>query len=348
MAPAVRLRELALLLGRESEGDPETELDGVASLDEAGPRDLAFVRTERHRDAALASKAGALILAPGLDVGVRAVLRSPHPVLDFARACEHLVPQPRPDAGIHPAASVSPRARVHPTASVEAGAVVSEGCEVGARSVIGPNVTLYRDVAVGDESWIHAGCVLREATRLGRRVVLQPGVVLGGDGFGYTFGPDGRREKVPQLGRVVVEDDVEIGANATIDRATLGTTRIGRGTKIDNLVMVAHNCDVGSDVVIVSQSGLAGSTRIGDRSILMAQSGTAGHLEIGADVFVAGRSGVTKDVAAASRVGGFPHVDHARFRRITAAISRLPELVRRLRRIERQLGVARTGGDDPA
>jgi len=342
----MRLRELAAELGRELEGDGERWIEGVASLEGAGPRDLAHARSERFAAAARASAAAALIAPPGLDTGGRPAIRSPNPGLDFVRAARRLAPAAAQEPGVHATAWVDPSARVDPSASV------GPGCVVGARSRIGPGtrlharVTLYEDVDVGAECALHAGCVLREGTRLGDRVVLQPGAVLGSDGFGYAMDEEGRLEAHPRLGRVVVEDDVEIGANAAVDRGTLGETRIGRGAKLDNLVQVAHNVSVGEDVVVVAQAGIAGSSALGRGALVMAQAGIADHLRIGARAFVGPRSGVHGDLREGERVMGSPHRELGAFRRIWASLALLPGMVRRLRAVERRLGIEAPPRDD--
>jgi UDP-3-O-[3-hydroxymyristoyl] glucosamine N-acyltransferase len=239
---------------------------------------------------------------------------------------------------------------VDPSASVGPRAAVGKGARVGPRSVVHANATVYRDAEVGEDCVIHAGAVVREGCRLGDRVILQPGAVVGGDGFGYVPDERGAPEKVPQIGGVVVGDDVEIGANATIDRGTLSDTRIGSGTKIDNLVQIGHNCDVGEDVLIVAQSGLSGSSVVGDGAVLMAQSGVANGARIGERAFLGARGGVIQDLAPGSRSSGFPATDHARQNRILAALRRLPELVARVRAVERELGLGgrRRGEDEDA
>jgi UDP-3-O-[3-hydroxymyristoyl] glucosamine N-acyltransferase len=211
---------------------------------------------------------------------------------------------------------------------------------VGARTLIHANATLYPDVRVGEDCEIHAGAVLREGTRVGDRVILHPGVVLGGDGFGYEFDEQGSFEKVPQLGVVVLEDDVEVGSNTTVDRARFGETRIGRGVKLDNLVQIAHNVRIGDGSAIVAQSGIAGSTVIGRRVFFMAQSGAANGLEIGDGAFVGVRAGVIQDLPAGSRVWGMPAVPERTWHRAMLVLYRLPEIARRLRRLERRAGGA--------
>jgi UDP-3-O-[3-hydroxymyristoyl] glucosamine N-acyltransferase len=341
----VELGELAEKLGgRPVEGDPHFSIDGVATLEQGGARSLGFVRSGAFSAALAGSKIGAVIAPPDVEVGARPAIRSPLPSLDFARAAALLVPEPRPAPGVHPSAWVAATARVHPSASIGPRCVVGERSEVGAHSVLTASVTVLDDVRVGADCRLHPGVVIRERCRLGDRITLQPGVVIGGDGFGYEFNERGESEKVPQVGDVVIEDDVEIGANSTVDRARLGSTRIGRGAKIDNLVMIAHNCVIGPHSLIVAQAGIAGGTVLGERVIAMAQSGFGGHLMVGAGSFVAARAGVIENLPPKSRVWGFPSQPERAWHRSTAWLTRLPELAKRIRALEKKLGL-RGGGD---
>lgn len=343
----LRLGELAERLGgRPVEGDPGLELTGVASLEDGGPGDVGFVRGARHGPALAASRIGAVIAPPDVDTGGRPTIRSLAPNLDIARAARLLAPELRPGPGVHPRAVVDPTAAVDASASVGPCAVVGARSRIGARTVLHASVTVYPDVSVGADCVIHAGAVLREGTVLGERVILQPGAVLGADGFGYEFDEEGRLEKVPQLGVVVVEDDAEIGALAAIDRARFGATRIGRGVKIDDLVMVGHNCTIGEGSAIVGQSGLAGSTTLGKRVFLMAQAGVANQATLGDGSFVGGRGGVVQDLPPGSRVYGYPAVPERAWHRAMLLLYRLPELARRLRRLERRVGVGPAPGED--
>ncbi len=343
MAVPTRLAQLAADLGRTLEGDGDVEIRGVGSIEDAGPGDLTFVREESYGRRLTNCRAAAVIAPPGVDAGALSVIRSPNPGLDFARAARILTVQARPPAGLHPSATIDPEAQMDPTAHIGPGCSVAAGARVGARSVLHANVTLYSDVCVGADCTLHSGCVLREGTELGDRVVLQPGVVLGTDGFGYVARDDGGFEAMPQCGRVVVEDDVEIGANATVDRGTLGDTRLRRGAKLDNLVMVAHNCDVGEDAILTAQVGLAGSVRIGQGALVLSQAGVSDHVCIGDRAYVGPQSGVTADVPAGGRVLGLPHDDLPRTRRIWAALRRLPELFARVRALERHASGNRGG-----
>jgi UDP-3-O-[3-hydroxymyristoyl] glucosamine N-acyltransferase len=342
--PPIRIAELAERLGgRPVEGDPDFPIRGVGSLEEGGPADLGFLRSASFAGALEQTRIGALIAPPDLEVGGRPVIRSSTPDLDFARAAALIVPTPRPQPGVHSSAFVDPSAKLDSEASIGAQVSVGARAEIGPRTVLHANVTVCDDVRVGADCVFHPGVVVRERCAIGDRVILQPGVAIGGDGFGYEFNEHGEHEKVPQLGNVVLEDDVEIGANSTVDRARLGTTRIERGVKIDNLVQVGHNCVIGAHSAIVAQSGLGGSTQVGSRVFIMAQAGSAGQLSIGDGCFVAGRAGVTKDLPPGSRVWGFPAVPEQRWHRSTVLVRRLPELLGRLRALERHLGLRPEG-----
>jgi len=343
----VELGELARKLGgRPVEGDARLSIEGVATLEQGGAHALGFVRSAAFADALAESKIGAVIAPPGVEVGARSVIRSPLPSLDFARATALLVPPPRAVAGVHATAFVAPTARVHPTASIGPRCVVGENGEIGARTVLTASVTVGDAVRIGADCRLHAGVVIREGCWLGDRITLQPGVVIGGDGFGYEFNERGESEKVPQVGNVVIEDDVEIGANATVDRARLGSTRIGHGAKLDNLVMVAHNCVVGPHSIIIAQSGIAGGTVLGERVIMLAQSGVANNAKIGDGAFIAGRAGVFEDVPPKGRVWGFPAQPEKKWHRTTAWLARLPELAQRIRALEKKLGLRGSGAEE--
>lgn len=339
MAGAMRLAELAERLGRPLLDGGETRVRGAAPLEAAGPDELSYVTSERYAELLARSRAGAVLVPEGIDPAGRPAIRSPDPRLDYARAVEVLHPSRRPPAGVDASARLGAGAQVDPSASVGPGAVVGERARVGPRSVLHPRVVLYPDVRVGADCVLHAGCVLREGTEVGDRVVLQPNVVLGGDGFGYQPDEQQRWVHVPHRGRVVLEDDVEIGAGTTVDRATHGETRIRRGAKLDNLVQIGHNCDVGEDALIVAQSGLGGSVTVGRRALLMARTGVADHREIGAGAFTGARAGIAGDVAPGQRVWGTPEMEERTWHRAMVALKRLPEALKRLRRIERRLGM---------
>ena len=327
------------------EGDSSLEISGFASLGQAASDELVFLRDATHAEALTASRAVAVVAPTDIETGDRSVLRSPQPAHDFSRLVKEFVPVFRPAEGVAVGALVDASAVVDPTASIAPGAVVGPGCHVGARSVIAANATLVANVFLGCDCWVHSGAVLREDTRVGDRVVLQPGVVLGADGFGVVADVNGRPVSMAQRGCVVIEDDVEIGANTTIDRATLDETRVRRGAKIDNLVQIAHNCDIGEDVLIVAQSGISGGTVIARRAIIMAQVGATGHLRIGEGAFVGARTGLHRDVPDGARMYGAPAMEEKSWHRSMAALKRLPDLLRRVRRLERSV---KGGGEGPS
>jgi UDP-3-O-[3-hydroxymyristoyl] glucosamine N-acyltransferase len=266
-------------------------------------------------------------------------LRTPNPYLAFARVLEWFYPPYTPPVGIHPTAVIAPTARVGASAYIGPYAVIDEHVVIGDHARIFAHVVIYPNVQIGHEFTAHAGVVVREGTKIGDRVVLQAGVVIGGDGFGYVPLPDGSAYKIPQTGTVSLADDVEIGANTTIDRAAMGATVIRRGAKLDNLVMIGHGCDIGEGALLAAQVGLSGSTKLEAGVRMGGQVGAAGHLTVGKNTMVAAQSGIPHDVPANSVIGGYPAVDIQSWRRYSAALPKLPELMRRIRRLEQALRV---------
>lgn len=332
----MRLGELAERLECRLEGDGGFEISAVRSLAEAGPHDLSFIAREAYVCRLQDSAAGAVILGEGWAPVDRPALRTPNPYLALARALALFHPAPVPVPGVHLTAVLAADARVAPDACVGPLCVLGPGTEVGPGTVLEAQVAVGARVRIGERCWIYPHVTLRDDVILGDRVIIHSGTVIGADGFGYAR--DGHRyAKVPQVGRVVIEDDVEIGANVCIDRATLDETRVGRGTKIDNLVQIGHNVRVGTDTVIVSQVGISGSTRIGSRVTLAGQVGVMDHVEIGDDVVVGAQSGVMKNIPPGSVLWGTPAVHHAEQKRRLAALARLPELRRALRALEERL-----------
>jgi UDP-3-O-[3-hydroxymyristoyl] glucosamine N-acyltransferase len=333
----VTVAELATLVSGEVRGDPARRVRGVESLESAGPDDLSFLTNARYRASVAASKAGVVLVGPDVELPGRELLVAPEPYVAFARILAHLHPEPPVAPGISPSASVAATARlgkdvaVAPFAVVEEDAVLGDGVAIGAGSYVGARAV------VGEGSVIHPRVVLYAGTVVGARCTLHAGTVLGGDGFGFATAKDGVHHKIPQRGRVVLEDDVEIGANTTIDRGTLGETRIGTGTKIDNLVMVGHGVSVGGGSLLVAQSGIAGSTRLGRHVTLAGQSGVAGHLRLGDRVVAAAKSAVFSDVEAGRVVGGIPAIDLATWKRVQAAQRGLPGLRAELRALRARI-----------
>jgi UDP-3-O-[3-hydroxymyristoyl] glucosamine N-acyltransferase len=333
----MRLADLAERLRCELRGDGGIEIRAVRSLEDAGPGDLTFLANRKYLSQVAVTKASAIILPLDAAEVPCASLRATNAYLAFAQALGLFYVARRPAPGIHPTAIVASSARLAEPVSIGAYAVVGDDVEIGPEATIHPHVTLYPGVRIGRAFVAHAGVVVREDVVIGDRVVLHPGVVLGADGFGFAPTPQGA-VKIPQTGIVIIEDDVEIGANTTIDRATLGATVIRQGAKLDNLVMVGHNCEVGAHSFLAAQVGLAGSTKLGRGVQMGGQAGAAGHLTIGDGVQIVAQSGVPNSVADGQIVGGYPAVEVTRWRRASAALLRLPELLRRVRRLERAAG----------
>jgi len=332
----VILRELADRLGCALRGDGGVVVTGVAPIDGAGPGSLTFVASAKWAARLKATGAAAVIVAPSVETPLPSLL-SDNPYLTFARAVAILHPRAVPPAGVHPSAQVHPAAVLAESAHVGPLAVVGARARVGARSVIHPHVVLYEDAQVGEDCLLHSGVQVREGCRLGNRVIVQNGAVIGADGFGFAKDAEGRYHKILQVGIVVIEDDVEIGALTAIDRAALGETRIGRGTKLDNLVQIGHSVKVGRDTAVAAQVGVAGSATIGDRVILAGQVGVAGHLKIGDGVIATAQTGIPADVPPGAVISGYPAIPNREWLKSSAVFPRLPELLRRLRALEKGL-----------
>ncbi len=340
-----RLAELAELVGGRVEGDPDRTVEAIRSLEAAGPLDLSVLKNPRYRGQAEASRAGALLVVPALAGAVpgRDLLVAGDPDYALARLVEVLHPPARREPGVHPTAVLEPGCEVDPSASVGPYAVIGAGSHIGPGAVLHAAVSVGRGCVVGEGAVLHPHAVLYDGTEVGPGSVVHAGAVLGADGFGYAT-QDGTHHKVPQVGRVVLEADVEIGANSAIDRATLGETRIGEGTKIDNLVQVGHNVRVGRHCILCGQAGIAGSTSLGDGVVLAGQAGVAGHIQLGDRVQVAAKSAALASVEPGKVVAGIPAVELRRWRRQVALLSRLEEMSRRLRALEKRLGVSRQDG----
>jgi UDP-3-O-[3-hydroxymyristoyl] glucosamine N-acyltransferase len=332
----VKLRELAERLGCALRGDADVDVQRVAGIAEAGTGDLTFVSSARYAPQLATTRASAVIVAPGLETSLPSLL-SDNPYLTFARAVSVLHPEPRPAAGVHPSATVDPTAELAEGVHVGAQAVVGAGAHVGARTVLHPHVVLYTGVRVGADCLLHSGVQVRERCVLGDRVIVQNGAVIGADGFGFAKDQAGRYQKIPQVGIVVVEDDVEIGALTAIDRAALHETRIGRGVKLDNLVQIGHSVAIGADSVLAGQVGIAGSTKVGERVTLAGQVGVAGHLTIGDGVVATAQTGIPSSVDPGKVISGSPAIDNRDWLKASAVFARLPELRNRLRDLERRL-----------
>ena len=339
------LREIARALGCELRGDGEVEIQDVAPVEDAPPGTLTFLADPRLAGKLAATRAAAVLLPPEAPDVPLPSLRAAHPYLAFVEALELFHPPRRTAAGVHPTAVIAPGARLGPGASIGPHVVLGEGVTVGRDATLHANVTIYPHCSIGDVFTAHAGTVVREGVRIGDRVTLHAGAVVGSDGFGYLPLPEGNR-KIPHLGTVVLEDDVEIGANTTVDRAAFGATVVGRGTKIDNLVMVGHGCRLGPHCLVAAQAGLSGSTTLGSRVMMGGQAGAAGHLTIGDAARIGAQAGVYQDIPAAGVYSGYPAMDARLWRRVSAGTRRLPALFRRLRDVERALGLKHPPAED--
>jgi UDP-3-O-[3-hydroxymyristoyl] glucosamine N-acyltransferase len=328
------LGEIAKKIGAELIGDPDLLINGLATLEEAKDGDLSYVTSPKFRKLAESNKASALLAYPGFESGNRSLLIIKDPYLGFARAMRHfyrLYPQVEP--GVAKTAVIADDVMVPPTARIGHHVVISRGVHIGDDIVICPGTFIGEKVTLGDRCYIFSNVSIRENVKIGNGVVIYPNVVIGSDGFGYCW--DGSKHiKIPQIGTVIIEDDVEIGAGTTIDRATLGETVIGRGAIIDNLVQIAHNCKIGEYSVICAQVGLAGTTNLGRHVTLAGQVGIAGHLTIGEGSIVEAQSGVAGDIPAGSVYFGCPARDYRQAHKINAIIGRLPEYIARLRKLE--------------
>jgi UDP-3-O-[3-hydroxymyristoyl] glucosamine N-acyltransferase len=323
-------------------GDRTIRVSGVRPLDTAEAEHLSFYHNRRYLDAARTSRAGALLVADPAPFPGRALLVCPDPYAALGELVTLFHPPVRPPAGVHESAVVHPSAAVGAGVSVGPCAVVGERATIGDGAVVGPCCVLGAESAIGDGTILHPNVVIEPGCRIGARCILHAGVVVGSDGFGFaTVG--GEHRKVPQVGIVVVEDDVELGANVCIDRAALGETRIGRGTKVDNLVQIAHNVRIGEHSLIVSQVGISGSTRLGHHVVMAGQSGAAGHLDIGDGAVVAARGAVMHDTPAGAMVAGTPTRPLREHQRAMANLYRLDELRRRLKAVEDRLASLQGG-----
>lgn len=333
----MKLEEIARRLGCELRGPADLDIDGVSGMEEAREHDLTFLSNPKYVKQLRHTGAGAVIVSPEAPQLERPVLVSKNPYLSFAEAIELFYRPPEPTPGIHPTAVIADSAEIGEGHSIGAHAVIGEGVRIGARATIHPNVSVYPCAVIGDDFIAHSNSVVREHCVIGNRVILQNGAVVGADGFGFAPREDRSYYKIVQSGHVVLEDDVELGANACVDRATIGETRIGRGTKIDNLVQIGHGSRVGQDNVLAAQSGLAGSTRIEDRVMLAGQVGVAGHLTIGSDVIATAQTGIARSVAAGSRISGTPEMDSGLWKKNYLLMHEFPELVKTVKRLAKEV-----------
>jgi UDP-3-O-[3-hydroxymyristoyl] glucosamine N-acyltransferase len=334
-------RDIAGIVGGEIAGNPDVLCTGVAGIKEARPGDVTFIASPKYAAALKTTRATVIIFPKAMAAAAeslpatRVLVDNPLPA--FAALVQKVAPPPVTfSPGIHPSAVIDPTAQLGRDVNIQAHVVIEAGAVVGERCVIGAGSYIGHGCRLGVECRLAAHVTLREHTVLGDRVLLHPGVVLGADGFGFET-VNGVHQKIPQLGNVEIGDDAEIGANTTIDRARFGTTRIGKGTKIDNLVQIGHNCVIGEHCIICALTGMAGSTILGNHVTIAGQVGLAGHLTIGDNSIIMAQAGVTKDVPPGSFMLGAPAVPHKEFKKTVAATHRLPELISKLRELERQV-----------
>ncbi len=332
------LKQIAELVGGRLDGPADLELKSVAALDSAGPDQLSFAVGKKYLDAAMRCKAGALLVPEEL------ASELPHPKVvtgnpyaAFAMVANSFIEQARRFSGVDPRATVGEGCRISQQVTIHTGVHIGDGVVIGDEVEIHPGTVIGDGVEIGDGCLIYPNVTIYHGCRIGKRVIIHAGAVIGSDGFGYAQ-HNGQHIKIPQTGIVVIEDDVEIGANTVIDRATLGETRIGAGTKIDNLVQIAHNVTVGERAIIVGQVGVAGSASIGRGVMIGGQAGIVGHISIGDGAKIGAQSGVAQDVEPGAIVSGTPATDHRQFLRMATAMKRLPELVREVKALKKALG----------
>lgn len=340
------LGDLAKAVDARLEGDGGVAIRGVARLEDAGPHDISFLANPKYERAARGSAAGALVVDESYDADGQNVLRSRNPYLTFARATELIAPAPEPIPGTAGSAIVAPSASVPESATIGEHVVIGPEVRLGAGVVIGHGSVIGAGVLIGEGTRISPRVTVHSGTTVGARCVIQSGTVLGSDGFGYATDEAGRHHRVPQRGGLRIGDQVDIGANVTIDRGSPGDTVIGDGTKIDNLVQVGHNVVIGRGVLIVSQVGISGSSRIGDHAVLAGQAGIIGHSDIGDGARIGGQAGVIGDVPTGAEYSGYPARPHREQLRVHALVARLPELLDRLKVLESELREVEAGGDE--
>ena len=329
----MKLQDLAAKIGARPEaGDPEMEITGVAPIESAGPGAVTFIVNPRYAAAGRTTRASAIIVDEKFPAAAgKPLLRARNPQFAYARAAELFYVPPKYPPGIHPTAVIDPSAKIGSNAAIGAYVVIDAGVHIGENCTLLSHVVIYRGTTIGKNFFAHAHVSIREFCEIGDNVLLHNGVVIGADGFGFAKDDEGNWYKIPQSGKVVIEDNVEIQANSCIDRASLGETRIGRNTKIDNLVQVAHNCVVGENSLLCAQVGLAGSTQIGKNVVLAGQVGVAGHCTVGDGAVVTAQSGVPNDVPAGALFSGYPAIENKQWLRSVAVFNKLPELARVVR-----------------
>jgi UDP-3-O-[3-hydroxymyristoyl] glucosamine N-acyltransferase len=333
----MKLKELAERLGCRLEGDGSLEIRRVAGLEQAVEGDLTFFANPRYASALKRTRATAVILGDAAPAAGCAMLRTKDPYLAFANALGLFVSSPTPAPGIDQMSSVAPDATLGHDVSIGPFSSVGRGSRVGDRTVIYPNVCIGEGTVIGDDCIIHSHVAIRERVVIGNRVVIQNGAAIGGDGYGFVRRPDGTHQKIPQTSGVIIEDDVEIGANTTIDRPAIGETRIQAGAKIDNLVQIGHGVNVGRNALLAAQVGIAGSTTVGEGAMLGGQVGVAGHVSIGKNAMAVGQSGITNSIPDGAFVSGYPAIDNREWLKSSAIFRKLPALRKKIADLEQRI-----------
>lgn len=343
---ALTLQEVAQIVGGRLQGPPTRRIKAVAPVEEAGPEDATFVTSPRYARKLAQCRAGVVLVRPEQEVpeGL-AVVRVEDPYLAFAKLLNALVARPYTPGGIHPSAYIAPSAHIADDATIHPFVYVGEGASIGQRVVLHPGVYVGEGASIGEDTVVYPNAVIYHGCKIGRRCIIHAGTVVGADGYGFVF--DGTRHlKIPQIGIVQIDDDVELGALNTVDRAALGRTWIQEGVKTDNMVHVGHNCVVGAHSLLVAQVGISGSTRLGKGVVLGGQVGVAGHLEIGDGAKVGAKSGVTGRVKPGEVVTGYPAIAHRLWLKVSVLLKRLPELFGRVEELEKRVGGGKSQGGE--
>jgi len=333
----MKLSDLAQSLNCQLVGPADRQITGVAGMEQAGPQHLTFLANPKYAHKVKDTHAGAILTAKAIEHETLASLISTNPYLDFARAVALFYQPPKTQPGIHPTAAIAPSAIIGDGCSVGAFCAIGEHVTIGRNAVLHPHVVIYDGVEIGDDFLAHSHVSIREHCRIGHRVILQNGVVVGGDGFGFAKQSDGRHFKIVQSGMTVIEDDVELQTLTSVDRATMGETRVKRGAKVDSLVQIGHACVVGEDNIICAQTGLAGSSVLETNVLLAGQVGVSGHLTIHAGAIIYAQSGIGGDVPAGGIVSGSPAFERAAWLRAITAFPKLPELLRKVRELKSRI-----------
>ena len=341
----MKLEQVASLVSGNLEGEGSIEINGVRGVHDAKEGDITFLMQNKYLDVLKKSKASAVFVVKPVEVSIPQIVVA-KPELAFARLVKEFHPEPRPQPGIHSSVVIGKKVVLGENVTLSAGVCIGDDVSIGNDVVLYPNVVIGNDCKVDDHCTLHPNVTLYRNTEMGRHVIVHAGTVIGADGFGYTLDEKGCHYKINQFGRVVIEDFVEIGANSCIDRAAMDTTLIKAGTKIDNLVQVAHNCTVGNHSILVAQVGLAGSCRLGHHVVLAGQVGLADHVTLGDQVTVTAKSGTFRDIENNAVVSGFPAVPTGTWKRYVATLPKLPDLARKVKELESRLREIENGSND--